>query len=41
MRHVTHHAKADGNLSQAARMLGMTRAQLAYRHAKLHELSPT
>jgi DNA-binding NtrC family response regulator len=31
-------AKADGNLSQAARMLGMTRAQLAYRHAKLHEL---
>jgi two-component system response regulator HydG len=34
-------AKADGNLSQAARMLGMTRAQLAYRHAKLHELSPT
>ena len=32
--------KADGNLSLAARMLGMTRAQLAYRHAKLTGGSP-
>jgi transcriptional regulator with GAF, ATPase, and Fis domain len=29
--------KAGGNLAQAARMLGMTRPQLAYRYAKLDE----
>src|SRR5690606_31410993 len=29
--------KARGNLSSAARMLGLTRAQLAYRLKRLHE----
>lgn len=29
-------ARAEGNLSKAARLLGITRAQLAYRHGRLH-----
>ena len=29
--------KAHGNLSSAARMLGLTRPQLAYRLKRLHE----
>ena len=33
--------KARGNLSSAARMLGLTRAQLAYRLKRLHEAAPT
>jgi len=32
--------KARGNLSSAARMLGLTRAQLAYRLKRLHEAAP-
>ena len=32
--------KARGNLSKAARMLGLTRRQLAYRLARLHENDP-
>lgn len=32
--------KARGNLSSAARMLGLTRAQLAYRLKRLHESAP-
>ena len=32
--------KARGNLSSAARMLGLTRAQLAYRLKRLHESTP-
>ena len=33
--------KADGNLSAAARVLGLTRPQLAYRLERLHEREPT
>ena len=32
--------KAQGNLSSAARMLGVTRPQLAYRLRRLHEEAP-
>ena len=32
--------KAQGNLSSAARMLGLTRPQLAYRLRRLHEDAP-
>jgi DNA-binding protein Fis len=32
--------KARGNLSSAARMLGLTRPQIAYRLKRLHEHDP-
>jgi transcriptional regulator of acetoin/glycerol metabolism len=31
-------ARARGNLSEAARLLGMTRAQLAYRQKRQHSI---
>jgi transcriptional regulator with GAF, ATPase, and Fis domain len=33
--------KAHGNLSAAARLLGLTRPQLAYRLKRLHEIGAT
>jgi transcriptional regulator of acetoin/glycerol metabolism len=34
-------ARARGNLSEAARLLGLTRAQLAYRQKRQHTQAPT